>query len=92
VDTYRESHLAFVRGAAGGDPWVAGIYEDMRERLVDVTLGALGLPDDTARRQLVRAWFAFSEDLVNQWAREPAMSRDELVTLLVAVLDRLVGR
>src|SRR5690242_7893064 len=23
VETYRESHLAFVRGAAGGDPWVA---------------------------------------------------------------------
>ena len=92
VDTYREAHLSFVRGAAGGDPWVAEVYEDMRERLVDVALSALRLPDDPGRRQLVRAWFAFTEDLVSQWAREPAMSRDELVTLLVAVLDRLVGR
>jgi AcrR family transcriptional regulator len=92
VDTYRESHLAFVRGAAGGDPWVAEVYEDTRERLVDLALTALELPDDTVRRQLVRAWFAFTEDLVNQWAREPAMSRDDLVTLLLAVLDRLVDR
>jgi AcrR family transcriptional regulator len=91
VDTYREAHLSFVRGAAGGDPWVAEVYEDMRERLVDVALSALRLPDDAARRQLVRAWFAFTEDLVSQWAREPTMSRDELVTLLIAVLDRLVA-
>src|SRR5437763_5137269 len=33
VETYRESHLAFVRGAAGGDPWVAEGYEETRERL-----------------------------------------------------------
>jgi AcrR family transcriptional regulator len=92
VDTYRETHLSFVRGAAGGDPWVAEVYENTRERLVDLALSALGLPDDTARRQLVRAWFAFTEDLVNQWAREPAMSREELVTLLLAVLDRLTSR
>jgi AcrR family transcriptional regulator len=92
VDTFREAHLAFVRGAAGGDPWVAEVYEDMRERLVDVAIAALDLADGTATRQLVRAWFAFTEDLVNQWAHEPAMSRDELVDLLIAVLDRLVRR
>jgi AcrR family transcriptional regulator len=92
VDTYRDTHLAFVRGAAGGDPWVAEVYDDVRERLVDVTLSALVLPDDAGRRQLVRAWFAFTEDLVGQWAREPAMSRADLVALLLDVLDRLVRR
>jgi AcrR family transcriptional regulator len=25
VETFRESHLAFVRGAAGGDPWVSEV-------------------------------------------------------------------
>jgi AcrR family transcriptional regulator len=91
VETYRESHLAFVRGAAGGDPWVAEIYEETRERLVDVALQALGLPDDVRRRQLVRSWFAFTEDLVGQWTREPAMTRDELLALLRDVLDRLTA-
>jgi AcrR family transcriptional regulator len=90
VDTYRESHLAFVRGAAGGDPWVAEVYEDVRDRLVTVSLTVLGLPDDAARRQLVRAWFAFTEDLVGQWAQQPTMSRTELVALLLDVLDRLM--
>jgi len=90
VDTYRESHLSFVRGAAGGDPWVAEVYEETRERLVDVAVAALGLPDDALRRQLVRAWFSFAEDLVGQWAREPVMPREQLVTLLLDVLDRLV--
>ncbi|MGY1603398.1 TetR/AcrR family transcriptional regulator [Geodermatophilus sp. SYSU D00815] len=89
VETYREAHLAVVRGAAGGDPWVAEIYEETRERLVDVALTALDLPDDARRRQLVRAWFAFTEDLVGQWAREPTMPREELLALLRDVLDRL---
>jgi AcrR family transcriptional regulator len=89
VATFRESHLAFVRGAAGGDPWVAEVYEQTRERLVDLAVTALALPDDPLRRQLLRAWFSFAEDLVGQWAREPAMSREELVALLLDVLARL---
>src|SRR3954453_19723858 len=93
VETYRETHLAFVRGAAGGDPWVSEVYEETRARLVDVALETLGLPDDALRRQLVLAWFAFTEDLVGQWTLDPTtMSRDELLTLLRDVLDRLTTR
>jgi AcrR family transcriptional regulator len=92
VEAYRETHLAFVRGAAGGDPWVSEVYEETRARLVDVALAALELPDDALRRQLVLAWFAFTEDLVGQWTQEPTMTRDELLTLLRDVLDRLSTR
>jgi AcrR family transcriptional regulator len=90
VETFRETHLAFVRGAAGGDPWVAEVYEDTRNRLVQVALESLELPDDALRRQLVLAWFAFTEDLVGSWAREPTMPRPELLALLRDVLDRLL--
>ena len=90
VETFRESHLAFVRGAAGGDPWVSEVYEETRGRLVQVALTALELPDDLRRRQLVLAWFAFTEDLVGQWVQEPTMTRGELLDLLRDVLDRLV--
>jgi len=38
------------------------------------------------------AWFAFTEDLVGQWTREPTISRDELLALLRDVLDRLTAR
>ncbi|MGY1724118.1 TetR/AcrR family transcriptional regulator [Blastococcus sp. SYSU DS0533] len=92
VETYRETHLAFVRGAAGGDPWVAEVYAETRDRLVEVGLRTLGLPGDARRRQLVLAFFAFTEDLVAQWVLEPTMPRDELLTLLRDVLDRLLPR
>ena len=92
VETFRESHLAFVRGAAGGDPWVAEVYEETRERLVEIALSALELPHDEARRQLVRAWFAFTETLVGQWVQEPTLPRPELLTLLSDVLARLLPR
>jgi AcrR family transcriptional regulator len=92
VETYRESHLAFVRGAAGGDPWVSEVYEETRGRLVEVALTALDLPDDARRRQLVLAWFAFTEDLVGQWVQEPTMTRAELLDLLRDVLGRVTAR
>lgn len=92
VETYRESHLAFVRGAGGGDPWVAEVYEETRDRLVEVALTTLHLPDDALRRQLVRAWFAFAEDLVGSWADEPTLARSELLALLRDTLDRLTAR
>jgi AcrR family transcriptional regulator len=90
VETFRETHLAFVRGAVGGDPWVSEVYEDTRDRLVQAALDALELPDEPGRRQLILAWFAFTEELVGHWAREPTMSREELLFLLRDVLDRLV--
>jgi AcrR family transcriptional regulator len=92
VETFRETHLAFVRGAAGGDPWVSEVYEESRGRLVEVALTALELPDDARRRQLVLAWFAFTEDLVGSWAQEPTMTRAELLELLRDVLRRLTAR
>src|SRR4051795_13137935 len=33
VETFRDPHLAFVRGAAGGDPWVAEGHEGTRGRV-----------------------------------------------------------
>jgi AcrR family transcriptional regulator len=91
VETFRDTHLSFVRGAAGGDPWVAEVYEETRNRLVELALRTLGLPDDTLRRQLVLAWFAFTEELVGQWTKEPTMPRADLLVLLRDVLDRLLG-
>ena len=50
------------------------------------------LADGPRQRQLIRAWFAFTEDLVVQWTREPTMSRPELLDLLRDVLARLSSR
>jgi hypothetical protein len=80
-----------VRGANAGDPWVADVYERTCEELVDVAIGAGPLADGPRQRQLVRAWFAFTEDLVVQWTREPTMGRDELLAVVTDVFDRLTG-
>jgi AcrR family transcriptional regulator len=92
VETYRDSYVAFVRGAVGGDPAAATVYTQARERLVDGTLAVVGLPDDPRHRQLVRSWFAFTEDLVIGWTAEPTMSRDDVLALAADVLDRITGR
>ena len=92
VETYRDSYVAFVRGAHAGDPWVADVYEDTREQLVEVALAAVPLPDGPRQRQLLRAWFAFTEDLVGSWALAPTMTRPELLALLRDVLDRVAAR
>jgi AcrR family transcriptional regulator len=91
VETYRDSYVGFVRGANAGDPWVADVYEQTREQLVDVAIAAGPLPDGPRQRQLVRAWFAFTEDLVVQWTREPTMTRDELLAVVTDVFDRLTA-
>jgi hypothetical protein len=59
---------------------------------VEAALTALELPDDARRRQLLLAWFAFTEDLVGQWVQEPTMSRSELLDVLRDVLTRLTDR
>ena len=93
VETFPASHLAFVRGAGGGDPWVSEVYEETRGRLVEVALAILELPDDARRRQLVLAWFAFTEDLVGSWVQDPTtMTRENLLELLRDVLSQLTTR
>jgi AcrR family transcriptional regulator len=92
VEIYRDSYVAFVRSAHAGDPDIAEVYQDTREQLVEVALAAVPLPDGVRQRQLVRAWFAFTEDLVLQWTREPTMTRAELLDLIVEVLAGLTVR
>jgi len=92
VETYRDSYVAFVRGAHAGDPDMAAVHGATREELVDVALAAVPLPDGARQRQLVRSWFAFTEDLVLQWTQEPAMTRAELLEVVADVLSRLAVR
>ena len=89
VETYRDSYVAFVRGAHAGDPDIAAVYGSTREQLVDVALAAVPLPDGARQRQLVRSWFAFTEDLVLQWTQQPTMTRAELLAVVADVLSGL---
>ena len=92
VETYRETHLAFVRGAAGGDPWVAEVYEETR--------GPAGRRRARARSacrttRCAGSWCWPGSPSPRTWSvsgrRDPTtMTRAELLGLLRDVLDRLV--
>ncbi len=44
MEAYRENHIAFVRGAAAGDPWGQEAYEETREELLRLLTDVLDRP------------------------------------------------
>lgn len=100
VATNRESYLAFVRAAAGGDESYHRIHEDSRRALTDRIfdpmnidfLASVGLRDDTRSRLIVRGWSALVEEMVLSWLERPeSMSRDQLLRMLTGALPALAG-
>ena len=100
VATNRESYLAFVRAAAGGDESYHRIYEDSRrvltDRIFDPTyidfLGSVGLRDDARSRLIVRGWSALVEEMVLSWLERPeSMTRHQLLRMLTAALPALAA-
>lgn len=91
-----EGYLSLVRGAAGGNPTLRGIYDEALRALTDrlFTEGARqGLVADTPRhRMVVRGWAAMVEQLVLDWHAAPGgVSRQELLDLVTGGLLALVG-
>lgn len=98
VEANRQSYVAFVRGAAGGDASYHRIYEDSRRVLTDRIfdpryaefLDSVGLRDDARSRLLVRGWSAMVEEMVLEWLERPdSMSRTELLDVLTGALPAL---
>lgn len=91
-----EGYVSLVRGAAGGNETLRGIYEESRDVLADrvFTEDAQGdLIADTARtRLIVRGWVAMVEELVIAWRTRPGdVTRDELLAIIAGALPALVG-
>lgn len=91
-----EGYLSLVKGAAGGNESIRGIYEQTRSDMGDRVFrehpeGDI-VPDTPANRLVVRGWTAMTEELVLSWIADPnGVTRDELVAILVASLPALVG-
>ena len=91
-----EGYLSLVKGAAGGNESIRGIYEQTRSDMGDRVFrehpeGDI-VPDTPANRLVVRGWTAMIEELVLSWIAEPnGVTRDQLVAILVASLPALVG-
>jgi AcrR family transcriptional regulator len=91
-----EGYVSLVKGAAGGNDTLRGIYDEVREVLSDRIFTELdsqgGMVADTPRNRLVvRGWSAMCEELVIAWRTDPGdISRDEVLALITSALPALV--
>jgi AcrR family transcriptional regulator len=88
VESSRDVYVRLVRGAAGGDPAVLAILDELRWALVPTWLEAAGMTaegsgePDAATRLIVRGWLVGLEEVAMVW--DPAqVSQQELVDRLV---------
>jgi AcrR family transcriptional regulator len=91
-----EGYVSLVKGAAGGNETLRGIYEEVREVLSALIFhedaqGEL-IPDTPHNRLIVRGWVAMCEELVVAWRTDPGgVSREDLLAIITAALPALVG-
>ena len=86
-----EGYVSLVRGAAGGNETLRGIYEDVRDVLDDRIFledaqGEL-IADTPHHRLIVRGWSAMTEELVIAWRTRPGeVTREELLAIIARAL------
>jgi AcrR family transcriptional regulator len=90
-----EGYVSLVKGAAGGNETLRGIYEEVREVLSEriFTEDAQGelVPATARNRLIVRGWSAMCEELVITWRTDPGdVTRDDLLAIITAALPALV--
>jgi AcrR family transcriptional regulator len=90
-----QGYVSLVRGAAGGNETLRGIYEQVREVLSEriFTEDAQGdvVADSPRNRLVVRGWAAMTEELVIAWRTDPGeISRAELLEVIAGALPALV--
>ncbi len=90
-----QGYVSILRGAAGGNEILRGLYEEARNALTDriFTEDAQGeiIPDTAGARLMVRGWAAMAEELVLTWVADPGeVTRDQLLGALTASLPALV--
>ena len=90
-----EGYVSLVKGAAGGNETLRGIYEEVREVLserifLEDAQGDL-IADTPHNRLIVRGWAAMCEELVVSWCADPGdITRDDLLAIITGALPALV--
>lgn len=87
IERRRTSYISFVRGAGGGHVQVVEVYDRIREVMAQRVLDALasdGVVTREVTRDVVHAWWAYTEDRAIEWAGRPARRREPSLELLVA--------
>ena len=92
IERRRDFYLALVHGHGVADPRVSEVMDSVRAGSTDRVVSALGLPE--RQREVVRAWWAYTEDRALTWSAVPTGERpvpvSELVAECVAALHALL--
>ena len=82
IERRRDFYLALVHGHGVADPRVSEVMESVRDGSTDRVVAALGVPE--RQRDVVRAWWAYTEDRALTWSAVPTGERPVPVSDLVA--------
>jgi len=92
IDRRRGFYLALVHGHGVADPRVSEVMDSVRDGSTERVMTALDVPE--ARRDVVRAWWAYTEDRALTWSAVPTGERpvplSQLVEECVAALHALL--
>ena len=92
IERRRRSYLALVHGHGVADPRVSEVMDSVRDVSTERVMAALGVPE--SRRDVVRAWWAYTEDRALTWSAVPTGERpvplSQLVQECVAALHALL--
>jgi AcrR family transcriptional regulator len=92
IERRRGFYLALVHGHGVADPRVSEVMDSVRDGSTERVMSALDVPE--ARRDVVRAWWAYTEDRALTWSAVPTGERpvsvSELVEECVAALHALL--
>ncbi len=81
IERRRDFYLALVHGHGVADPRVSEVMDSVREGSTDRVVAALGVP--ARQRDVVRAWWAYTEDRALTWSAVPPGERPVPLTGLV---------
>lgn len=92
IERRRGFYLALVHGHGVADPRVSEVMDSVRDGSTERVMAALEVPE--ARRDVVRAWWAYTEDRALTWSAVPTGERpvplSQLVAECVAALHALL--
>jgi len=92
IERRRGFYLALVHGHGVADPRVSEVMDSVRDGSTERVMAALDVPE--ARRDVVRAWWAYTEDRALTWSAVPPgerpVSLSRLVEECVAALHALL--
>ena len=92
IERRRGFYLALVHGHGVADPRVSEVMDSVRDGSTQRVMAALEVPE--ARRDVVRAWWAYTEDRALTWSAVPTGERpvplSRLVEECVAALHALL--